>query len=341
MTLQELTKQLCGMAGPSGFESPVRDCIAEYIRPFADEVKTDVMGNLMAIKRCGRSDAKMLLLDAHMDEIGFIVTGVESGFLKFANIGGVDPRMLPAREVRVLTEPPLFGVIDTMPPHLLSEDDMGKSIDADKLFIDIGMSQETAQKAVPVGTPIVYASGCEELGGGQLCGKAMDDRSCAAIILKAFEELAEKTLCVDLCCLISTQEEVGLRGAAVGAWSVAPDYAIVVDVTHAKTPDAKDVLTDAGKGVAIGIGPNMNASMTKTLFSLAERKEIPCQPEVCPGGDSGTNAAAIQISRAGVATALLSLPLKYMHTPLETACCEDMEAVKKLIVAYAESMEVL
>ncbi len=340
MTLRELTKTLCGLAGPSGFEAPVRDWIARYIRPFAHEVKTDILGNLMAIRRCGRPDARMLMLDAHMDEIGFIVTGVEKGFLKFETIGGVDPRMLPAREVRILTEPPLFGVIDTMPPHLLTEEEMGTSVAVEKLCIDIGMSQEAAEKSVPVGTPVVYASGCEELGGDQLCGKAMDDRSCVAILLKAFEELSEKTLGVDLCCLISTQEEVGLRGAGVGAWNTAPDYALVVDVTHAKTPDAKDVLTDAGKGVAIGIGPNMNGSMTKALFSLAEERGISCQPEVCPGGQSGTNAAAIQISRAGVATGLLSLPLKYMHTPLETARYEDMEAVQKLIVAYAESLEV-
>lgn len=339
MTLSELTIKLCSLSGPSGFEAPVRDWIAEYVRPFADEIKSDAMGNLLAVKRCGRPEAKRLLLDAHMDEIGFIVTSVEDGFLKFANIGGVDPRMLPAREVRVLSDPPLFGVIDTMPPHLLSEEEMGKSVDGDKLCIDIGMGQEAALKAVSPGTPVVYASSCEELGAHQLYGKALDDRSCAAIILKAFEELSRKTLNVDVCCLISTQEEVGLRGAAVGAWNAAPDYAIVVDVTHAKTPDAKDVLTDAGKGAAIGIGPNMNNAMTRDLFRLAEEKEIPHQAEVCPG-NSGTNAAAIQISREGVATALLSLPLKYMHTPFETACCEDMEAVRRLIVAYAESMEV-
>lgn len=338
MTLKELTIKLCGLPGPSGFEAPVREWIAEYARPFSDEVKSDAMGNLVLLKRCGKAGAKLLMLDAHMDEIGFIVTSVEDGFLRFANIGGVDPRMLPAREVRVLSEPPLFGVIGTMPPHLLSEDEMGKTVDEDKLCIDIGMSQEEALKIAPPGTPVVYASACEELGAEQLCGKALDDRSCTAIIIKAFEDLTQKKLNVDLCCLISTQEEVGLRGATVGAWNVAPDYAVVVDVTHAKTPDARDVLTDAGKGVAIGIGPNMNGAMTREMFRLAKEKEIAHQTEVCPG-HSGTNAAAIQISREGVATALLSLPLKYMHTPFETACCEDMEAVRKLIVAYAESVE--
>lgn len=339
MTLKELTIRLCGLYGPSGFEKPVCDWIAEYIRPVADEVKTDVMGNLFAVKHCGKPGAKILLLDAHMDEIGFIVTSVEDGFLKFANIGGVDARMLPAREVRVLSDPPLFGVIDTMPPHLLSEEDMGKATEADKLCIDIGMSQTTAEKAVLPGTAVVYASPCEELGKDQLCGKAMDDRACVAILLKAFEDLSHKKLNVDLCCMISTQEEVGLRGAAVGAWNAAPDYAIVVDVTHAKTPDGKDVLTDAGKGVAIGIGPNMNNAMTRELFRLAEDREIPHQAEVCPGS-SGTNATAVQTSREGVATALLSLPLKYMHTPFETARLEDMDAVRRLIVAYAENMEV-
>lgn len=340
MTLVELTKQLCTLSGPSGFEEPVRNWIEEYIRPFADELKTDAMGNLIAVKRCGKPGAKTLLLDAHMDEIGFIVTAVEDGYLRFASIGGVDQRMLPAREVRVLSEPPLFGVIDTMPPHILSGDEMAKAIDADKLRIDIGLGQEAALKTAPPGTPVVYACGCEELGSGQLCGKAMDDRSCAAIILKAFEELAGKELGVDIVCMVSAQEEVGCRGAAVGAWNAAPDYAIVVDVTHAKTPDAKEVLIEAGKGVAIGIGPNMNGAMTRALFALAAEKEIPYQTEVCPGGHSGTNAEAIQISRQGVATALLSLPLKYMHTPFETARVEDLDSTCRLLVAYAEALEV-
>ena len=339
MELKKLTMELCSLAGPSGFESAVFDYIAEYIRPFADEVKTDVMGNLMAVKRCGKLGAKTVLLDAHMDEIGFIVTAVEDGFLKFATLGGVDPRMLPAREVRILTEPPLFGVIDTMPPHALSKEDMEKAVEADKLYIDVGLSQEEAEKLVPPGTPVVYAAGCEELGTDQLCGKSLDDRSCAAILMKSFEELSARDLNYDLVLLISTQEEVGGRGAMTGAWNAAPDYAIVVDVTHAKTPDAKDVTTELGKGAAIGIGPNMNRAMTRRLFELAEERGIPVQPEVCPGR-SGTNAEEIQVSRMGVATALVSLPIKYMHTPLEAARLDDMDSVRRLVVDYIGSGEV-
>lgn len=340
MELIQLTKGLCSLAGPSGFEKAVYDYIADYVKPFADEVKTDVMGNLIAVKHCGKPGAKTILLDAHMDEIGFIVTAVENGFLKFSELGGVDPRMLPAREVKVLTEPPLFGVIDTMPPHALKKEEMEKALDSDKLYIDVGLSQEEAERLIPVGTPVVYSAACEELGEKQICGKTLDDRSCAAILIKAFEELCGMELSMDVALLISTQEEVGLRGATVGVYQVHPDYAIVVDVTHAKTPDAPEVTMELGKGAAIGIGPNMNRTMTKRLFELAEEKNIPCQPEVCPGGSSGTNATVIQVSREGVATALVSLPIKYMHTPLETAACEDMENVRRLVVAYVAEAEV-
>ncbi|MCC8357611.1 MAG: M42 family peptidase [Oscillospiraceae bacterium] len=339
MDLIELTKQLCSLPGPSGFEEAVFDWTAEYLRPIADEIHTDSLGNLLAIKRCGQPDAKLVMLDAHLDEIGFIVTGAQDGFLTFDMLGGVDHRMLPAREVRVLSDPSLFGVIDTMPPHLLEADEAGKTIPADKLFIDVGLTQEEALKAAPPGTPIVYASGCDELCAGQLCGKALDDRACAAIIIKAFETLANKPLNVDLGCQLSTQEEVGRRGAAVGAWNAAPDIALVVDVTHAKTPDGKEALTEGRKGAAIGVGPNLNRAVTRDLFRIAEEHGITHQTEPLPG-DSGTNAAAIQISRQGVATGLVSLPLKYMHTPVETVWTEDMTAIEELLIAYVEEVEV-
>lgn len=334
MDLKELTKQLCAAAGPAGFEAPVFAIIRDYLSPFADEIKSDALGNLMAIKRCGREGAKTVMLNAHMDEIGLIVTGAEDGYLRFASLGGVDPRMLPALEVRVLTEPPIFGVIDTLAPHLLSQDASNTAFEADKLRIDIGMSQEQAEKAVLPGTPVVFANGCQEIGTGMLCGKALDDRSCAAIVIKAFELLSARELSVDLCCLISTQEEVGHRGAFVGAWSLQPDIAIVVDVTHGKTPDAPHVHTECGKGPVIEYGPNMNRSLTGELIRLASDRELTYQIGVSAGGNSGTDAHAIQISRQGVATALISLPLKYMHTPVEMVCLEDMTTLQRLICEY-------
>ncbi len=334
MDLKALTKQLCNAAGPSGFESAVLEIARNYLTPFADEISTDALGNLMAIKRCGRKGAKTIMLNAHMDEIGLIVTGAEDGFLSFASLGGVDQRMLPAREVRVLTEPPIFGVIDTLAPHLLDKDAADTAFEPEKLRIDIGMNQEQAEAAIPPGTPVVYAAGCEEIGHGCLCGKALDDRSCVAIIMKAFELLTARDLGVDLCCLISSQEEVGHRGAFVGAWSLQPDIAIVVDVTHGKTPDAHNVYTQCGKGPVIEYGPNMNRSLTDELIQIARERELPYQIGVSAGGNSGTDAHAIQISRQGVATALISLPLKYMHTPVEMVCVDDMMTLQRLICEY-------
>jgi len=334
MDLFDLTKKLCCTAGPSGFEKPVMETVREYLTPFADEISTDSMGNLMAVKRCGRRGARLVMLTAHMDEIGLIVTGAEEGFLRFEELGGVDKRVLGAREVLVLGPQTLFGVIDTVPPHLQAGNDSDTTPDTDKLYIDVGLTQDEALKAAPAGTPAVFAGTCEELGNGYVCGKALDDRSSVAIVLTAFEILSAHTLNVDVCCLISTQEEVGNRGAAVGAWSMRPDTALAVDVTFAKTPDAREVLCDIGKGAAVGIGPNMNRAVTEELFRIAKEKQIPCQPEVTPGGNSGTDAYAIQISRGGVATALISLPIKYMHTPIEVAMLDDMMAVQRLLVEY-------
>lgn len=334
MELKTLTAELCALSGPSGYEDAVFQYVSDYIRPFADEVRTDVMGNLIAVKRCGRPGAESILLDAHMDEVGFIITAAEDGFLRFAALGGVDARLLPAREVRILSEPARFGVIDVAPPHLLSAEEMDNTVPIDKLCIDAGLTQAEAEALI--GTPAVFAGGVTELGDGMLCGKSLDDRSCAAILIKAFEYLSATETGADVILMLSTQEEVGGRGAVTGAFGTAPDRAIVVDVTFAKQPDAPDIRLELGKGPAIGIGPNMNRQMTRALFRIAEEKGIPVQTEVCPGM-SGTNAEEIQVSRQGVATALISLPIRYMHTPVEAVLAEDMENTRRLIVEYVSA----
>ena len=334
MNLKEMIIKLCSASGPSGFETPVRLLAEELIKPYVDETWTDAMGNLIAVRRCGRENARKLVLEAHMDEIGLIITGYEKGFLRFSSLGGIDPRMLPAREVRVLTTDPLYGVIDTMPPHVLSTAEMDKSLEADKLFIDVGMSEESVKK-IPLGTPVVFAGGAEQLGADYICGKAMDDRACVAIIIKAMEYLQGKDLCVDVYALISTQEEVGLRGAKTGVFAINPQLAIAIDVTHAHTPDAKKHETlEMGKGVAIAVGPNMNQNITDEIIKIASEKEIPHQIEVVSGA-SGTDAWVIQVCREGVSTALLSLPVKYMHSPVETMNLDDASAIVRLVSEFA------
>lgn len=334
MLLKETIIDLCGLAAPSGFEERAYSRIKELLSPYVDEIKTDALGNLIAVKKCGMADAKKLMLNAHMDEIGMIVTGIEKGFLRFSNIGGIDPRMLPAREIKVLTDPPIFGVIDTMPPHALSDDDMDKAIDSKKLFIDVGLSEEDAKKRIPLGTAAVFAGGVDELNDSVICGKALDDRACVSIVIKIMEELAEKDLNVDVYCLISTQEEVGSRGAISGTYGINPDYAVAIDVTHAATPDSKKGETfEMRKGAAIGVGPNMNRNITNALIALAVEKDIPYQLEVM-SGSSGTDGWVIQVCREGVSTAVVSLPIKYMHSPVETMDISDAEAIVSLLAEF-------
>lgn len=342
MELSQLIIDLCSAPGPSGFEEAAVAAARDYLAPYADEIKTDVMGSLIAVKRCGKPNAKTLMLEAHIDEIGLIVTGHEKGYLRFSTLGGVDARMLPAREVKLLTPEPIYGVVAVMPPHALSHEDMEKALPIDKLYIDIGMSQEEAEAAVPVGTPAVFAGGVRRLGENSLCGKSLDDRACAAIIIKTMEELSHRSLCVDVCCLLSTQEEVGLRGATVGAYSVSPDYAIALDVTFGDQPDVPASKTcEMGKGAAVGVGPNFNRSLTESIINCAKAHELPYRPEVCPGS-SGTDAWVIQVSRQGVATALLSLPIRYMHSPVETMRLADGEAIVTLLTEFiTEAGEVL
>jgi len=328
-------KQLCATGGPSGFEGAVARVASELLHPLVDEVYTDRLGNVIGVKRCGKPGAKRLVLDAHLDEIGLIVTGVEDGFLRFTSIGGVDPRILPGRELTVLTEPPVQGVVICTPPHLLKEEDREKSIPLDELYIDVGLSQELAENTIPVGTPIVYRESCFDLGKNQMCGKAMDDRACFVSLLRAAELLQDKQLDVDLYILGSTFEEVGGAGAKTGVFSIDPDWCVAVDVTHGKTPDIpkEKVLKMAG-GPAIGVGPNMTRWMTERLKKKAKDFDIPFQLEVM-GGHTGTNAWPIQICREGIATALVSLPLKYMHTPVEVFDLTDLEHLAQLLAQFA------
>ena len=334
MELRQIIEKLSAMYGPVSFEHEVTAWLAEQVKPFCDETYTDIMGNLIAVKKCGKENAPKMILDAHIDEIGLIVTGIENGFLHFATLGGVDPRILPALQVKVLTNPPIHGLIDSLPPHALKADEMEKPFDIEKLTIDIGMSQEEAEALVPLGTPVVFDVDPVMLGEHRLCGKSLDDRACAAIICKVMEQLADAELNLDMYSLFSTQEEVGGRGASTAAFDIAPDYTIAMDVNFAKSPDSNGYdQMDMGGGPAIAVGPNMNHKMSSDLIALAKELEMPYQVDVIRAG-SGTNAWPIQISRGGVATALISLPLKYMHTPHEVMDLRDGENIVKLVSEY-------
>ena len=339
MDLKQAIFELSATAGTSGMEGETARAAAKLIEPFADSVEIDRMGNVIALRKAAKPNAKRILLDAHLDEICMLVTDHDKGFLKF-NAIGIDPRLLPALDVKVCTEPPIMGVINCLPPHLLTEDMREKPFEQDMLRIDCGLSEEEAPGRVPVGTRVVYAMQPFALGEKRVCGKALDDRACFVILARVMELLQDKELPVELCVLGSVQEEYTGLGARTGAFSQMPDQAIVVDVSFAETPDSdKDDTFPLGGGPLLGTGPVMNRKMAKRIRALADEREIPYNVEVL-SGDTGTNADDFQMAREGIPVVCVSLPLRYMHTPCEVVDLNDVEHTAQLLAAYILSQEV-
>ena len=338
MDYEKILGELCVLSGPSGFEGDVAKVAAEWMKPVMDEVHIDRMGSVVGVRRCGKENAPKLLLDAHLDEIGFIITGHEEGFLRFAPLGGVDPRMLPDRELIIMTQPPMLGLVACLPPHIQSSEDMDKSLPIRELCIDVGLTQEEAEARIPIGTPAVYRTGCTPLGEDLLCGKALDDRACFAVLLDAMERLKGEELDVDVYLLGSTQEETHSTGAITAAFGICPDMCVAVDVTHGNSPDApKDQTFPLGGGPVIGIGPNCTRWMAERMKRCAKQMELEIQLEIM-AGHTGTNGWDLQISREGVATSVLSIPLRYMHTPVETLHRKDLEDTAALLARFIRGL---
>lgn len=340
MELYDILECLCSLTGPSGFEETVALSAKVLLEPLMDEVSLDRLGSVIGLRRCGKQGAKRLLLDAHLDEIGLIVTGIEEGFLRFAPIGGVDPRMLPARELTILTKPePLFGVVACLPPHVQTAADHDKAVSIEDLRVDVGMTQEQAEKAIPIGTPMVYRESCFRLAEDQVCGKSLDDRSCFAILLRTAELLKDETLDVDLYIMGSVREEVAGTGAIVGTNAINPDWCVATDVTFGITPGLSEdeVPCKLHGGPAIGVGPNMTWALTDRMVAKAKANGIPYQLEVMEG-HTGTNGWHMQTCLEGIPTSVVSLPLKYMHSPIEVVSLTDMEQTAQLLAAFVRDL---
>ena len=338
MDIINYLETLSTLPGPSGFEKTVVQRAEELLAPYVDQTYVDRFGNLMGKRLCGKEDAKKILLDAHLDEVGLMVTGIQDGFLRFRSIGGVDPRNLPNQAVEILSEPPHHGLIAWLPPHVQTAADQDKGLAIDELWIDVGMSQDEAEAAIPIGTPMVYHSRFTRLRNGYVAGKALDDRAGFLALLYAAEKLSGKELDVDVYIMGSSREEAGGGGATVGTYSIAPDCCVAVDVTFGKTPAlCPEESFPLGKGPVIGIGPNITPWMKNRLVLKAEELSYSWQPEVM-AGPTGTNAWQMQVSRGGVATALLSIPLRYMHSPNEVLKCSDIEQTGELLAAFVEGL---
>lgn len=336
MEIRETLAALTQCSGPSGREQGVVAQAMERLRPLVDEVWQDRFGNLVGVRRCGKEAPKRMILDAHLDEVGLVITGAKDGFLRFRPVGGIDPRMLPNREVTILSQPERFGLIAVLPPHVQGAGAANKSIPMEELFIDAGLTQKEAEELV--GTFVVPRGPFRPLLGEKVSAKALDDRAGFAALLRTAELLQGVSLDVDLYIMGSSREEVNGGGALVGAFAIQPHCFLAVDVTHARTPDGpKEETFPAGKGTVIGLGPNINHWMSRRLKAKAEDMGLPWSAEVMTG-HSGTNAWRVQVAREGIATAVVSLPLKYMHSPVETLDLQDLETSAQLLAAFVTSL---
>lgn len=337
MELREMLETLCNAPGISGNETNAAQTALEYLKEYAPDAAADAHHNVYG-EVCPAPDGQpKVLLDAHIDEIGLIVTKVDSaGFLKAAACGGVDRRLLLGQEVAVYGRETLSGVIASMPPHLASGEK--KVPEVDEILIDIGMDAEKAAAVVRPGDRATLVSGFHDMAGSRVVSHALDDRSGVAVLLRALELLKGKKLNCGLSVLFSAQEETGERGAAIAGYGLNPDIGIAVDVSFAHTPDAdEDKCGKLGKGVMIGIAASLDQEISNTMRAVAEEKGIPYQTEVM-GGMTGTNADAIGVLRGGARMGLLSIPLRYMHTPVEMIDLNDCEHTAQLLAAYIEQI---
>lgn len=337
--MKKLIKELSDLRGISGFEYRISDKIAEYFRPYADDVTVDTLGNVIAVKRCGKENAKKIMIEAHCDEIGLMVRDIDDrGFVTMAMVGGVDARILPSSEVVIHGRKDVPGVIGAKPPHLQEADEAKKASKLTDMAIDTGMNADEVKKYVSVGDSITLAQSVGELGGGQFSGKTLDDRAGVAALITTMKNLMKIKTDVDVYAVAAVQEEVGLRGAKTAAYSIDPNLAIAVDVCHGITPDNSDNAFETGSGAVISIGPNIHPKLQKRLSETAEKYHVKTELDV-DGGDTGTDAWAIQVSRCGVPTALLSIPLKYMHTSVETLSVSDVSAVSELLTYFIQNLD--
>lgn len=335
MNCKDLLMRLSQAVGVSGREDSVTAIAARELAAVG-EVTRSPLGDLICTVRKPEEGQKNFMLDAHVDEIGMIVTWIDDeGFLKVSPVGGFDRSLLLASQVAVHTkEGALPGVICSIPPHLQSGE--AKNPKFEEIFIDIGYNKEEAQKRVSPGDMVTFVTPTREMHGGFITGKAIDNRSSCAAVMRAAELLKDEKGGWGLSVTLTTREEVGGMGAQTAAYTVNPTHAVTVDVGFGHTPDCKkEQCGQFGKGPLVAFGALLDGEVSRTLVQAAEEEGIPYQTEAM-GGGTGTNADAILIARGGVKTGILSIPQGYMHTPVEKILAEDIENTARLLAAYVK-----
>ncbi len=333
-------EKLLSAPSPSGYEQPAQRLFREYITPYS-QVTSDVMGNVYGFIPGQGKNCPRVMLVGHSDEIGLQVKYIDDkGFIYFAAIGGVDAHLTPGKVVSIHTaDGPLPGVIGKKPIHLMDNKDRETVVKLEAQYIDIGAAdKKEAQKLVRVGDCITFDSGFTRLQGDRVASRGFDDKAGSFVVAEVLRLVAadKKRLPVDLYGVSSVQEEIGLRGGATSSYTVNPDIGICVEVDFATDqPDVErkhNGEVALGKGPVLSRGPNINHGLFELLYSTAKKEKIDVQLTANPRA-TGTDANVMQISRNGVATALVKLPLRYMHTPVEVVSLSDLEQAARLIVA--------
>lgn len=341
--VQESTKfleDLLRTPSPSGFEQTIQSLIKKRVERFADDVEVDVHGNLMASVN---PDGKVrVMLAGHCDQIGFMVTYIDDqGYLSIGSIGGIDASVVPGSRLKILAKSGVInGVIGHKPVHLVPLSERGNKVELKKLWVDIGAeSGEEAKSLICIGDPAVFEPRFERLGKNKISAPGCDDRVGVFVIMEALRIIAQesrlkKSFPVAVFAVSTVQEEIGLRGARTAAFGIDPHVGIAVDVTHASdnpAVEAKEIgSVKLGQGPTIARGANINPVLEELLVSTAKKGKLPYQPLSSPGA-TPTDANALQVTRAGVATALIGIPNRYMHSQVEVVDMRDLECAAQLI----------
>lgn len=331
-------KKLLSTPSPSGFESKIQRVCKDYAATYADKVYKDVHGNQYHVRN---PDAKLrVMLAGHVDEIALMINHVDDrGYLGFLAIGGIDASVLDGQRVQIHTSKrDVRGVIGRRAIHLTDAKDRGKPMSMHQMWIDIGAkSKKDAERHVDIGDAATIDVGYIELANGRVVARALDDRIGAFVIIEALRLVARKKINCALYCVTTVQEEIGLRGATTSAYSCDPHVGVAVDVSHATDhPDVDQKRYGAFEldgGPILHRGPNMNPIVAKQLINMAKKKRIPYQMEGAPRG-TGTDANAMQLSRGGTATALIGVPNRYMHSPVEMISLKDAERCARLLAEW-------
>ncbi len=342
MSIKEFLRQLSQAHGVSGYEHAVRDLVSERFRPYADEIAVTPMGSVIALQRGTRADktpAPQVLVEAHMDEIGLMVTDIDHGFIRFTHVGGVDARVLVAQEVVVQGKETLRGIIGARPPHVLTAAERDQVIPMSDLWIDVGLSETRVRDLVQPGDLVTLARQVTALKNDLVAGKAFDDRCGVVCVAETLELLATMRHPWDVYAVANAQEEVGSRGAITSTFQINPAVAIALDATYADQPNMSEInVVPLNQGMGIATGPNIHPLIHEKLTEIAKAHEIPYRVTAYTGTTS-TDAWAMQVVREGIPTGLIDIPVRYMHTSVETLSLTDLERVSRLLALFCAALD--